>query len=236
MERNNYQILTEYLLDIQKVDSIEKMDALIEVLTTAAGEIYPNISCKTGCFTCCTGASMPTVYAREWQRIREFINNMPEEDRQAIYQKAKGMLERRGELLEFVDKVVQQTATLDELKQNTRKLIEDFKEESCPLHLNGKCSIYPVRPTKCRIFGYFSIVYENKVQMLSCASDTIKMQQHLAANKTSQIALPYWSQFENKLIKLAEDKSEPFNQSIIPIWLKNDIENGKINFNESTDL
>lgn len=228
MTRNNYQILTEYLLDVQKVDSLEKMDSLIEEITTAVGEIYPNISCKSGCFTCCTGPSMPTVYATEWQRIREYIRTLPEETKQAIRQKAAGMLERHEELLNFVNDIVQLTATMDDLKKYTKRLLEEFKEESCPLHIKGKCSVYPVRPTKCRIFGYFAMVVENKMQMLSCPSDTIKMQQFLLTKKTGQVALPYWSQFENKLIKLGFDSSEPFNHTIIPFWLKSEIESGQL--------
>lgn len=229
MTKNNYQILTEYLLDLQKIDSLDKMDAYIEQITNAANEVYPCISCKSGCYTCCTGASMPTVYAREWQRIREYINHqMDSETKEAVINKLNQMIEKHEQLLDFVHGVVQQTATLEDLKKFTKKLVEEFKNESCPLHINGKCSVYPVRPTKCRIFGYFSFVFENKVQILSCESDTIKMHDYLNKQNTKQLALPYWNAFERKLLNFVKDDSEEYQMTVIPLWLKSDLKSAKI--------
>ena len=54
------------------------------------------------------------------------------------------------------------------------------------------------------------------------------LREYLSRQKTKQVALPYWSQFENKLIKISHDKSEPFNQGIIPFWLKSDLNSGQL--------
>ncbi len=228
MKKTNFEILNEYLLALQRVDSLEKMDAYVAEITDAVDNVYPCISCKTGCYTCCTGASVPTVYAKEWQRIREYLKTLPEETQKAIKEKNEGMYSRHEEILNFIHGVITQVATMDDLKTFAKRMMEELKEESCPMHINGKCSIYEVRPTKCRIFGYFSFVYDNKVQMLSCSSDINKMQDYLEQQRTKQIALPFWNYLENKLINFVLDESEKYNMTAIPIWLKNDLETGKL--------
>lgn len=228
MKKNNFQLLNDYLLDLQSVDSLEKMDSLIEDLSSAADQVYPCISCKTGCFTCCTGPSMPPVYPKEWQRIREYLKGIPGEELDLIKDKALGMIQRHEETLNFVYGILKQIATLDDLKKYTKRLIHDLKEESCPFHINGKCMVYQVRPTKCRAFGYFSFVFDGNVQMLSCVSDLTKMHEYLKEKRTKQIVLPYWNYFERKLMTLVQDESETFDMNIIPLWLKSDIEQGKL--------
>ncbi len=228
MEKNNYQIIGDYLLDLQRVDSLEKMDNFVKILTDALDQIYPSISCKTGCFTCCTGASMPTVYAKEWQRIREFIQNMPEDLRNRIKNKAIKMNSKHENTLNFVHEIIHQQVTMEQLTDFAQQMSENLKCESCPLHIDNKCSVYQVRPTKCRIFGYFGFIFDSKVQILTCVSDNIKMRAYLDSNKTNQIVLPYWNYFERKLIKFVLDDTEKYSMSIIPLWLKEDIETGKI--------
>lgn len=228
MERNNYQIINNYLLDLQKVDSLEKMDDFVATLTNALDQIYPSISCKTGCFTCCTGPSMPNVYAKEWQRVREYIKQMPEETRNAIKDKANNLYNEHSDVLNFVDEILHQKITSVQLGDFAQRVTQELKCASCPLHIDGKCSVYPVRPTKCRIFGYFGFIFENKLQMLTCVSDTIKMKEYLEKNKTTQVVLPYWNYFERKLINFVLDDSEKHEMTIIPIWLKEDIDSGKL--------
>ena len=227
-EKNNYQLLQDYLLDLQRVDNLERMDSLTAKLTDAATEVYPCISCKTGCYTCCTNASMPNVYAKEWQRVREYIKTLPEETRTAIKEKALSMIARKEDTLNFIHSVIHQKVTGEELSEFAQKVSVEMKGESCPLHINGKCSVYEARPTKCRIFGSFSFVFENRVQLLSCESDTEKMQNYLKENKTRQLALPYWNSFERKLVDFVFDEEENHQMTIIPIWLKEDYESGKL--------
>ncbi len=228
-KKNNYQLLTDYLLDLQRVDTLDKMDELTNNLSNAATEVYPCISCKTGCYTCCTNASMPNVYAKEWQRVRDYIkNSLPEETQKAIKEKAISMIERKEDTLNFVHNVIHQKVNETELTEFAQKVSVELKGESCPLHINGKCSVYEARPTKCRIFGSFSFVFENRVQLLSCESDTEKMQNYLKENKTNQLVLPYWNSFERKLVSFVLDESENHQMTIIPIWLKEDYESGKL--------
>jgi Fe-S-cluster containining protein len=228
MKKSNYEILNDYLLELQKVDSLEKMDAFVSEVTGAVGDVYPCISCKTGCYTCCTGPSMPTVYAKEWQRIREYIKTLPEDTQKAIKEKSENIISNHEEIINFIHEVIQKSATMDDLKKYLKRMMAELKDESCPMHINGKCSVYEVRPTKCRIFGYFSMAFDNQVHMLSCISDINKMQDYLVQQKTKQSTLPFWGYLENKLIKFVLDDSEKYNMTIIPLWMKDDFETGKL--------
>ncbi|MFN8576732.1 MAG: YkgJ family cysteine cluster protein [Candidatus Sericytochromatia bacterium] len=227
-EKTNFEILNNYLLDLQRVDNLEKMQDLVKTLTDALDEVYPCISCKTGCYTCCTGASMPNVYAKEWQRIREYIKNLDEDTQNNIKNKALDMINRKGELFQFIHNVLHQKITENDLTEFAQKISTELKCESCPLHQHGKCSVYEVRPIKCRVFGYFSFVFENKVQFLSCESDTTKMSDYLNKNKTKQVILPYWNSFEIKLVNFVLDDNEKYQMTVIPMWLKEDYESGRL--------
>jgi len=228
LEKTNFEILNNYLLDLQRVDSLEKMQELVAKLTNSIDQVYPCITCKTGCYTCCTGSSMPNVYVKEWQRIREYIKNLDLETQKAIKEKTLGMIERKGDIFNFIHNVIHQKITETDLTEFANKVSSELKCESCPLHQNGKCSVYEVRPIKCRVFGYFSFVFDNKVQFLSCESDTNKMHEYLTKNKTNQIVLPYWNSFERKMVTFVLDEHENHQMTIIPIWLKEDYESGKL--------
>jgi Fe-S-cluster containining protein len=227
-KKNNYKLISDYLLDLQKVDSLEKMDNFVGLLTEAVNEVYPCISCKTGCYTCCTGASMPSVYAKEWQRIREYIKTMPEDLVEQIKTNVENLVSEKSETLNFIHALLHSKVTTDEMADVAAKLSEDMSGQKCPLHIDGKCSVYSVRPTKCRVFGYFSFVFNNEVQFLSCVSDNIKMREYLSENKTKQLSVPYWNYIERKLVSFVTDQNEPFNMSVIPLWLKNDIDSGNL--------
>lgn len=227
-KKNNYKLINDYLLDLQKIDSLEKMDSFVSDLTEAISEVYPCISCKTGCYTCCTGASMPSVYAKEWQRVRDYIKTLPEETKNEIKNNAKKLSDEKIETLSFIHDILHSRITNEEITKVAEKISKEMEGEKCPLHINGKCSVYSVRPTKCRIFGYFSFVFNNQVQFLSCYSDNVKMREYLEENKTKQLSVPYWNYIERKLVSFVTDDNEPFNMSVIPLWIKNDLESGEI--------
>jgi Fe-S-cluster containining protein len=111
----------------------------------------------------------------------------------------------------------------EKLKEKINDLVNIFKDNVCPLHINGKCSVYEVRPAKCRAFGNFIFAFNDRTQFLSCASDIEKMYNYLKQKRTKQLALPYWNSVEMKLEKIAKDKDDHFDVNIIPLWLRKEI-------------
>jgi Fe-S-cluster containining protein len=227
--KNHYKILNDYLLELQKVKSLDDLDLFLKNISESAYEVYPCISCRNGCYTCCTGPSFPPVYSKEWQRIRNYINsNLSPEKKETIINRINNLSLEKQEALKFVESIVQKNTGISELKQKVNDLINIFKDDVCPLHINGFCSIYEVRPAKCRAFGNFSFAFNTNTQFLSCASDTEKMYNFLKEKKTKQLALPYWNSVEIKLEKIAKTRDDSFEVNIIPLWLKSDISNNII--------
>ena len=228
MQFRNKKILQNYNIELQKVDSLEKMDQLIDKVKNNTNTVCKDFRCKSGCFTCCIGPNVPSVYAKEWKRIREYINKMPEDVKNQIKANLEGLLKKHESLLRAVNNTLQEDNNSFEIEEVKKLLKDEYKEEICPLHINGKCSIYEVRPAKCRGFGYFSYKGKNEVILLTCedlAKDIIKFSSSL---KAKQIIFPYWNYFENKLNKIAKDESEKYHKAIIPFWLKSDFESKKI--------
>jgi len=227
-KKSNFQIINNYLLDLQRVKSLEDMDNFIEDISNAIYEIYPCISCKSGCFTCCIGASLPIVYPKEWQRVREYIKTLPRETQLSIINKNEKFFENNSDIIEFVHRIATEQASLEELKENGKRLLTEFVGKSCPLLINNRCSVYSVRPTKCRAFGTFGFVFQNNVHLMSCVNDIKNMTDYLAEKNIKKSVLPYWNYIENKIKTLAMDDSEAYPMTIIPMWLKSDIELGKL--------
>ncbi|GIW22928.1 MAG: hypothetical protein KatS3mg068_1935 [Candidatus Sericytochromatia bacterium] len=222
--KNHYKILNDYLLELQKVKSLEDLDKFLEEISNSATEVYSCISCKSGCYTCCTGPSFPPVYSKEWKRIRKYINDkLTDEEKNIIKDRIKNLTDEKSKALEFVESIVQKKTNLEQLKEKINDLVNIFKDNVCPLHINGKCSVYEVRPAKCRAFGNFIFAFNDRTQFLSCASDIEKMYNYLKQKRTKQLALPYWNSVEMKLEKIAKDKDDHFDVNIIPLWLRKEI-------------
>ena len=226
--QKNKKILSDYLVDLQKVDSIEKLDRLITKITNSTDSIYNNFRCKSGCFTCCKGANIPPVYAKEWQRMREQIKKLPEETRNQIKENLKYLLKKYELLLNSANDSLLENSSQSQLADITKHLKNEYSEEACPLHINGVCSVYEVRSSKCRGFGYFSVKSDNEVKLLTCEALACDIHKFFSLNKTKQIIFPYWNAFENKLSDLSKDVHEKYEKAIIPFWLKSDFESGEL--------
>jgi len=223
-KKSNYQILNDYFLDLQKVKTLEDMDKFIDDISNAVYEIYPCISCQSGCFTCCTGSSLPIVYPKEWKRVRDEIKKLPEDTKLKIINKNESFFENDSELINFIHKMAIEEANLDDLKQFEKRLITEFTNKTCPFLIDNRCSVYSVRPTKCRAFGAFGFVFQNNVHLMSCNDDIKKMSEYLTEKNIKKSILPYWNYIENKIRTLTSDSSEIYPMSVIPMWIKSDIE------------
>lgn len=98
---------------------------------------YPEMGCLTGCFDCCQHHGSPLSYAAEWAAIVNWLQSRP-----TLWTAA---LRRYREL--------QQNLRRKLASAQVPGLSEALFEAPCPFLAEGRCSIYPVRPTTCRAFG-----------------------------------------------------------------------------------
>ncbi len=233
MKEENYQLLNDYLLTLDKISSLEEMDEFINKISNAVMDTYPCISCRSGCYTCCTGAGLPVVYPKEWQRIRDYLKNMPEEKKQIISEQMQKFYENQSPILHFLHWNIGKPMN----SKNFNSIADIFKEEACPLLINGRCSVYSVRPTACRTFGAFFRSSVNKeIEPLTCRSDTEKMSDYFSNNNINHPNSPLEIKVREKLINFVQDDSEIYNRTMIPIWLQSDIELSNIELNTDDSI
>lgn len=98
---------------------------------------YPEMGCLTGCADCCQHHGSPLSYASEWATLANWLRKRPEIWAAAVTRYRKLQQQWRRKL---------QSAQLP-------GLAEALFEAPCPFLDQGRCSVYPVRPTTCRAFG-----------------------------------------------------------------------------------
>lgn len=219
---NKINILEDYFLFLSKADSIEKIDSLISEINTVIYQKYPCISCNTGCYTCCTGASMPAVYAVEWKRIKEHLKINSELYSKVIANNNK-ILDKHKDLLQEIHDFIHKKVNIENYTVFYEKMSKELNDIICPFHIEGKCSIYSVRPTMCRTYGSFLIVVDKQIQLLTCNSDKAKIEEFLKEKKGHNLLMPYWNSFERKIIELSKKEQEKYDFTILPIWITTDI-------------
>lgn len=212
----NLNVLDDYFIFLSKVDSLEKIDTLISDLNEKIYQKYPCISCNTGCYTCCTGASMPAVYAVEWKRIKTYLKS---NEHSKILNNNNKLFNEHKPLLEEIHDFIHKKVNIENYTVFYEKMSKDLADIICPFHIDGKCSIYSVRPTMCRTYGSFLIVVDKQIQILTCNSDKAKIEDFLKEKKGHNLLMPYWNSFERKIIELSKKEQETYDFTILPIWL-----------------
>jgi Fe-S-cluster containining protein len=73
-----------------------------------------------------------------------------------------------------------------------------FKGKSCLFLINGSCSIYDVRPGKCRSQGYSLVQIGNNVQIQSCVPEISKFEKIFEKQGSRKVLMPLWNDYEKK--------------------------------------
>lgn len=218
---NKQNFLEDYLLFLNRVDSLEKMDEFILNLNKEIYQKYPCISCNTGCYTCCTATGMPNVYSNEWERIKEYLKKLSVEEISKIKENNNYFVEEHSELINTLNDFIHKNS-----KSNYDNLIteieEKFKDKLCPFHIEGKCSIYSVRPSMCRAYGSFLFISEKEEKLLSCDENKDNLNDFISKNKIRNTMLPYWNTIDRKIKQLSDKTKNKHDFTVIPIWLRDD--------------
>lgn len=153
---------------------LEQVYLALAALSHRLQQLHPEIGCPGGCSRCCESYALPETLPMEWELIAEALNQLAPEDQGRIREAvaaATGLLDENGEL---------------------RGQRRDHAAARCPLLLDGRCSVYAVRPFDCRVTGYaFSTSGERPLpgappgQPLpySCQSEQLRMLNELGTGR-----------------------------------------------------
>jgi len=177
---------------------IEKIYLSLDKVVEMSKIIYPESHCISCPLECCINDLFLPVSFFEWKSIETYLNKK----------------------LEFEVKA-QIKNNLENLPQNLFKNILSAKDElylyknkTCPLLINNKCSISPYRPVLCRIYGWF--VKNKKKSFRDCSLEINRLKNDIIKQSESNFYLFSMEKVEEALYRLNFKKSG----DLLIVWLK----------------
>lgn len=212
--------------------SLDDVYTLLNQLSSDVLDLYPHISCRTQCNTCCKGNSMPTVSPREWEKVHDYLCRFyTDQQRADLIARTRAMYNPHKEVFWAVHDTIQQPADMSKV-ESFGKLLPQLAETQCPMLVDEKCSVYLSRPAKCRAHGAFLFVFGPYVQMHSCESEIDKMEAKMQREGSRQVVMPVWNDFE---LKIHQSYNAPGSIStVLPLWILTHLHKGELI--EDTDL
>lgn len=188
---------------------------LLDYLCFAVDRAYPEIPCAKGCSHCCHN-QLFRVTAAEWAVAREGLMAMPEPTRRSVLDAAVAMYAAHRADLEAMAAAWTEGAPVP-LEAVTRA------PKSCPLLLEGRCSLYAHRPGICRGYGYFSAtIAEGSPSLLICKQEGPAWIRHLEETGIDQLPMPNWGPVQRQLEAISGGGAiKP-----LPLWLLEEAEAG----------
>ncbi len=185
---------------------------LIDFFTYLVDQTYPEIPCPTGCSHCCVDSGLPRVSSLEWQLIYTHILQLEEDVWQRIL--AQNEQFHRPQLPQFLEEQKRIAAPDTDLP------LPQFGCKQCPFLLDGKCSIYSVRPAICRGFGYFTWRRgpEQESQVFACQMAADTLLEALQQRGSQQAVLPVWNRIADKIYDLEAEQGADI-VATLPLWL-----------------
>ncbi|MFN8674237.1 MAG: YkgJ family cysteine cluster protein [Candidatus Sericytochromatia bacterium] len=220
---NNENLLEDYILFINKISNIDELHDFISNLSELVYKKYSCITCKTGCYTCCSVTGMPTVYNVEWEKIANYLKKLDNHILEIIKNNNNELLKENKEILLELHNFIHNPSDKNTYENIIKKVNEQLKEKLCPFHIEGKCAIYEVRPSLCRAYGSFLLVSNSEEHYMSCDENKNIFNAFIAEKKIKNISMPYWNRISKKLREIKAKKELKFDFSIIPLWLESEL-------------
>lgn len=185
---------------------------LIDFLVYLVDQAYPFIPCPSGCSACCVENGLPRTSALEWELIHRYLQNLPEETLLQVIQQNEAW--HRPQLNLFLN----EQARIENAE--TDQTLPAFGCSECPCLIEGRCSIYPVRPAICRGFGYFTWRpgQDRDSQVFACQMAADTLLDNLRQIGAPYAALPAWNPISDKVYALNQQLSSGV-MATLPLWL-----------------
>lgn len=186
---------------------------LIDFFTFLVDQTYPEIPCPTGCSLCCVDSGLPRTSSLEWRMIYAYLLRMPEETWQRVKAQNAAF---HGEQMHLFLQEQQRIAAPD-----SDIPLPEFGCKACPFLLDGRCSIYEVRPAICRGYGYFTWRrkgLQEESQVFACRMAADALFEALKSRGSEQAVLPVWNRVTDLIYALEQDQGTN-TFATLPLWL-----------------
>ena len=135
-------------------DLIPLCDILTEKGVAIAATFDKQVSCRAGCGVCCQ--QMVPLSPPEAALIADVVSNFPEQRKIEVQNKFSDAVDRltEAELLEPLLATYRKGADAETVRELNRRYFA--LSIYCPFLVDGSCSIYPWRPSRCREYSVLS--------------------------------------------------------------------------------
>lgn len=186
---------------------------LIDYLASVVHLNYTAIPCKAGCHQCCVDSGLPRVTSLEWEVIHRFVLGLPVGTQaQIIAQTRRFHGDQIPQLLEEQGRI--QRPHSEGEGGNLAK--PAFISMRCPLLIDGRCSVYQVRPGTCRAYGFFTVRVRQQSQLFACRMAADAVVDDLKAQGIEEWAMPVWDKFAERIYALNGDVG---TVATLPLWI-----------------
>ncbi|MGV3527079.1 MAG: YkgJ family cysteine cluster protein [Candidatus Sericytochromatia bacterium] len=214
--QNSLAQAARYLAGVDNIgvsDDPSDLYYLIDFLVFLVNQAYPQIPCQSGCAQCCIDSGLPRTSSVEWGHIYRYLRDtMPPETLQAVIAQNDAWHRPQRELF------LQEQRRIE--APDTELPLPSFGCKQCPLLINNRCTVYPVRPAICRGFGSFTWRpgKDRDPQMFACQMAADALQAGLAEQGVEQAALPNWNAISDKVYQLNDVMAQGV-MATLPLWL-----------------
>jgi len=130
----------------QVADVHATFDLVVEQLETA----HACMRCMDGCSQCCH--QLPQVPLCDWQVVLDYMHtHWTREQRCALVARTQRQA-RKGGVWAQLASIRTGGQTLEDLWQRLTD-VQTHAQPACPLLRDGRCTVYPARPSTCRAYG-----------------------------------------------------------------------------------
>jgi len=211
--------------EIEKANTLSDVYNIIDKLNECVSFFYPQISCNDKCFLCCQHSNVPIATSLEWEYIYNHLSKLPKEQQKDLIDANNKLFSKHGldlKRLHFTLNLADNEFKLKVLAV----LLPKFLGTSCLFLKNGSCSIYDVRPSKCRTQGYSLVNFGKYTQFQTCVPEANRLEKFLKEQGTRKVLMPFSNDIEEKIQSLILDDNIWI--SILPVWLYTHTNNNEL--------
>jgi len=214
--KNRIHLINNSKDEIKEANTLPEVYNILDKLIDCVSFFYPQITCKDKCFLCCQHSNVPVLTSLEWEYVYNHLLKLSKEEQKILIEENKKLFSKHGldlKRLHFTLNLADNDFKLKVLAV----LLPKFVGGSCIFLKKGSCSIYDVRPLKCRTQGYTLVKFGSYTQFQTCVPESYRLEKLLKEQDSRKVLIPLSNDFEERIQELISGDSIAY--SILPVWL-----------------